>query len=67
MMNILEGDELTALRRKAIIFGAKDLEISDKRNKKYMVTLKNGKKVHFGHPYFEDFLIHGDQKRRFRY
>lgn len=30
----------------------------------YVVTLKDGKKVHFGNPKYEDFLIHGDEERR---
>ena len=67
-MNILQGEDLIALRCKAInMFGAKDLQISTKRNKKYVVTLKNGDRVHFGHPDYEDFIIHRDHKRRLRY
>ena len=56
-MSILHGNEFDSLRRKAInMFGAKDLQISTKKNEKYVVTLKN-----------EDFMIHRDHKRRFRY
>ena len=55
-MNILQGADLVALRKKAInIFGAKDLQISNKRNIKYVVTLRNNDQVHFGSPNYEDF------------
>ena len=65
-MNILHGEDFDSLRPRAInMFGAKDLQISTKRNKKYVVTLKNGDQVHFGHPDYEDFMIHRDHKRRF--
>ena len=60
--------ELNLLRRKAKnMYGAKDLQISTRRNKKYVVTLKNGDQIHFGHPHYEDFMIHQDQGKRFRY
>ena len=32
-----------------------------------MVTLPEGKKVHFGSPKYPDFLFHKDQERRDRY
>ena len=67
-MNVLHGEDLIALRRKAKkMFGANDLQISTRRNKKYVVTLKIGDQIHFGHPDYEDFMIHQDQERRFRY
>ena len=67
-MNILQGENLNSLKRKAInMFGAKDLQISTKRNKKYVVTLNNGDQIHFGHPAYEDFMTDQDQDRRFRY
>ena len=67
-MNIFHGNDFNSLRRKAInMFGADDLQISTKRNKKYVVTLKNGDQTHFGHPDYENFMIHQDQNRRFRY
>lgn len=42
------------------------LIFSNRKNSEYVVTLKDGKKVHFGNPQYEDFLIHGDEKRRKR-
>ena len=67
-MNVLHGEDLNLLRRKAKnMYGAKDLQISTRRNKKYVVTLKNGDQIHFGHPDYEDFMIHQDNDRRFRY
>lgn len=35
--------------------------------KKYYVVLKNGKKVSFGDVRYEDFLIHKDKYRQFKY
>ena len=32
-----------------------------------MVTLPEGKKVHFGSPKYPDFLFHKDEERRDRY
>ena len=66
-MNVLEGEDFDLLRRKAKnMYRAKDLQISARRNKKYVVTLKNGDQIHFGHPDYEYFMIHQDQDRRFR-
>lgn len=49
------------------VYGAKDLRISPNKNKNYVVTLRNGKKIHFGDSRYEDFLTHGDKERRERY
>ena len=43
------------------------LEISSRKQKKLMVTLPNGSKVHFGATGFSDMTQHGDVKRRDRY
>lgn len=40
---------------------------SSKSNKKYMVTLPNGKKVHFGDSNYEDFTTHHDINRKMKY
>ena len=40
------------------------LIFSNRKNCKYVVRLKDGKKVHFGNPQYEDSLIHGDEERR---
>ena len=33
----------------------------------YVVTLEDGKKIHFGSVKYENYLIHGDEKRREKY
>ena len=38
-----------------------------RKNSKYVVALKDGKKVHFGSPNYEDYLIHGDEDGRKKY
>ena len=63
-MNTVTGEEFDLLRYRAInLYGAKDLDYSNRMNKKYMVTLKNGKKIHFGDKRYEDYLTHQDWKR----
>jgi hypothetical protein len=37
------------------------------RTHKYKVKLVSGETVNFGHKHYEDFLIHGDEKRRENY
>ena len=65
---ILTGKDFDLLRHRArAVYGAKNFDYSDRENKKYVVTLKNGKKVHFGDSRYEDFLIHKDSDRRLRY
>ena len=44
----------------------KELEISTRKNKKYMVK-NNNKYIHFGDIRFEDFTKHKDEKRRLNY
>lgn len=44
-----------------------DADISDIKNKKYYVLYNNNgkiKKIHFGHPDYEDFTQHGSEFRR---
>lgn len=57
------------LRRKAmLLYGANWESRIHQTDKKYVVTLPNDKKKnHFGHPYYKDYLIPGDEERRFRY
>ena len=65
---IVTGKDFELLRRRAkFIYGAKDLNYSDRKNKKYMVTLKNNVKIHFGDSWYDDFLSHQDWERRVRY
>ena len=55
-MNTVTGNEFNLLKHRAInVYGAKNLEYSNRMNKKYMVTLKNGNEIHFGDDRFEDF------------
>ena len=67
-MNTVTGKDFDLLRKRARnIYSVKDLSYSNRMNKKYMVTLKNGNKIHFGDDKFEDFLTHKDTKRRRSY
>lgn len=43
------------------------LKKSTRKNKKWMVILPNGKKIHFGDPKFKDFTQHLDRDRQKRY
>ena len=54
------------LRRRAIRSGATDLFHSLKPDKKYTV-IYNNKAIDFGDSRYQDYLIHGDRKRRKRY
>lgn len=42
------------------------LFLSDRKDKKYMIFI-NDKKIHFGHIDYQDFLKHGNLKRRMNY
>ena len=67
-MNTVTGNKFDLLKYRAInLYDAKDIEYSNRMNKKYMVTLKNGKKIHFGDDRYEDYLTHQDTKRRTQY
>ena len=62
------GDEFNSLKFRAKnVYGARDLQYSNRGDKKYVVTLKNGNKIHFGDRRYEDFLIHKDTERRMQY
>ena len=68
MENLKFGDEFDSLKFRAKnVYGAKDLNYSNRADKKYVVTLKNGDKIHFGDRRYEDFLIHKDTERRMQY
>ena len=65
---IVTGKDFNLLKHRAKnLYGAKDLEYSNIKNKKYVVTLKNGKRIHFGDSRYKDFLIHKNKERRNRY
>jgi len=40
---------------------------SSRRDKKYSVTLPDGKRIHFGANGYSDFTVHRDEDRRERY
>ena len=57
-MNLLFVENFnTLIFRAKNVYDAKDLRFSNRRNKKYVVTLKNGKNIHFGDSRYEDFLL----------
>ena len=64
--NLVCDLEFFMLKDRAINnFEAEDLDYSDRKNKKYVVTLKNGNKVHFGDPRYEDFINDKDLNKRY--
>ena len=64
---VVTGKDFKKLTKKAQKLGAESLDYSTRKNNKYMVTLPEGKKVHFGSPKYPDFLFHKDEERRDRY
>jgi len=40
------------------------LDVSTKKNKKFMVALEDGREIHFGQKGFSDFTQHKDPKRK---
>ena len=64
---VVTGKDFKKLTKKAQKLGAESLDYSTRKNNKYMVTLPEGKKVHFGSPKYPDYLFHKDQERRDRY
>lgn len=64
---VVTGKDFKKLTKKAQKLGAETLDYSTRKNNKYMVTLPEGKKVHFGSPKYPDYLFHKDQERRDRY
>lgn len=65
--NLLRENSFIKLQQKAKELGAQSLDYSKRKNSKYVVTLENGKQIHFGSPYYEDFLIHKDKTRQDNY
>ena len=65
--NLVSGKEFEKLTRNAKKLGAESLDYSTQKNNKYMVTLKSGKKVHFGSTKYVDYLTHKDKDRRDKY
>ena len=54
------------LRKKALMYGARDIKRSKKKNKKWVVDYC-GSQIHFGDSRYEDFTQHRDEKRRSSY
>lgn len=65
--NFLTGKDFEKLTKKAKKLGAESLDYSSRKSNKYMVTLPDGKKVHFGSQQYPDYLIHEDSARKERY
>ena len=65
--NLIKGNKFLKLQQKAKELGAQSLDYSKRKNSKYVVTLDNGKKIHFGSPYYEDFLVRNDKIRQINY
>ena len=64
---VVSGKEFKKLTRKAKKLGAESLDYSTRKNNKYVATLSNGKKIHFGSSQYPDYLIHKDKDRKERY
>ena len=64
---LVYGREFKKMIKKAKKLGAISLDYSKHKGKKYVVTLLNGEKVHFGSSKYPDYLTHRDKKRRERY
>ena len=57
---------LRAKQRKALMFGASNLQPSSRKNKKFVVTY-GGEQIHFGDSRYQDYTQHGDKVRRESY
>ena len=65
---VVKGKEFNKkLTKKAKKLGAVSLNYSKRKNNKYVVTLQNGKKLHFGSSQYPDFLIDKDEERKEKY
>ena len=65
--NVVTGKDFAKLTKKALKLGATSLDYSNRKHCKYFVILNNGKKIHFGNPKYEDYLIRHDEERRKKY
>ena len=64
---VVKGKEFKKLTKMAKKLGADSLDYSKRKNNKYVVTLQNGKKLHFESSQYPDFLIHKDEERKEKY
>lgn len=53
-------------QKKALMFGASNLQKSSRKNKKFVVSY-GGEEIHFGDSRYQDFTQHKDKKRRDSY
>ena len=65
--NVVTGKDFKKLTKKAQKLGAKSLDYSSRKNNKYVATLPDGKKVHFGSQKYSEYLIYQDDARKERY
>ena len=65
--NLVQGEAFRKLHKKTKRLGAKSLDYSKRKDKKYTVTLDSRKKIHFVSPKYEDYLSHKDEERRKKY
>ena len=63
---VVTGEAVQKLEKKAKKLGATLLGYSNRLNNKYVVEY-DGKKKHFGSIKKDEFLIHGDEKKREKY
>lgn len=66
LKKVITGEAFEKLVKKAKKLGATSLGYSNRVNNKYVVE-HDGKKKHFGSVKKDDFLIHGDEKKREKY
>lgn len=65
--NVVTGKDFAKLTKKTLKLGAESLGYAKRKNSKYFVTLKDGKKIHFGLMKYVDYLTDGDEERRKKY
>ena len=63
---LLQGEDFKKLQKKAKKLGATSLDVSQRKNHKYLVEYDN-KTIHFGSANTEDFITHKDPLRRDKY
>ena len=63
----MHAPDMVKVRKLAKKWGIKgEIRESGRKDKKLKV-LHDGKWIHFGHPGYEDFTLHNDERRRERY
>lgn len=68
MPKLNQAQHLAIARQKARLIGYRNpVEISTRRDKKYMIVNNQGRLIHFGAKGYSDFILHRNQKRRANY